>query len=50
MGLEKAVINNLRNNKIINRKINVGVIGYGTVGKGAVNVLIDNRETIKRTK
>lgn len=48
MGLEKAVINNLRNNKIINRKINVGVIGYGTVGKGAVNVLIDNRETIKR--
>ncbi len=29
------------------RPINIGIIGYGTVGKGTVQVLIDNAETIK---
>lgn len=29
------------------RAIKVGVVGYGTVGKGTVNVLIDNASTIK---
>lgn len=49
MGLEKAIINNIiRNNKIMSRRINVAVVGYGTVGRGTVNVLIDNKETIKR--
>jgi len=29
------------------RDIKVGIVGYGTVGRGAVNVLIDNANTIK---
>lgn len=28
--------------------VNVGIIGYGTVGSGTVEVLIDNKETIKQ--
>ncbi|MGC8768887.1 homoserine dehydrogenase [Calditerrivibrio sp.] len=30
-----------------NRRVNVGIVGYGTVGKGTVNVLIDNANVIK---
>lgn len=29
------------------RRVNVGIVGYGTVGKGTVNVLIDNANVIK---
>ena len=28
-------------------KINVGIIGFGTVGAGAVEILLENREIIK---
>ncbi|MCX8084990.1 MAG: homoserine dehydrogenase [Calditerrivibrio sp.] len=29
------------------KTINVGIVGYGTVGKGTVNVLLENAKTIK---
>lgn len=32
----------------MNKVVNVGIIGYGVVGKGTVAALIDNFETVKR--
>ncbi len=32
----------------MNKVVNVGIIGYGVVGKGTVAALIDNFDTVKR--
>ena len=32
----------------MNKVVNVGIIGYGVVGKGTLAALMDNFETVKR--
>jgi len=31
-----------------NKKINIGVLGFGTVGKGVVKILLENRENMRK--
>ena len=44
---EKIAIT-LRKNAIINKKIQIGVIGFGTVGSGVVRILRERPELLRR--